>query len=106
MYLQVMTTIDSEEKARALADRVLAKRLAGCVQLVGPVTSMYWWQGVREQAEEWLLVCKSTENLYERLESCIQENHPYDCPEIIATPVVRGSAAYLEWLAGDLDADD
>ncbi len=81
----------------ALVDR----RLAACVQVVGPVESRYRWEGRVETATEWLCVAKTTAERYDELEAAIGELHSYDVPEILAVPVVRGSAAYLRWLGDE-----
>ena len=101
-YLQVFTTTGTKTDAQAIASAVVAQRLAGCVQIVGPITSTYWWQAEIETAEEWLCVVKSRRDLYEALEKVILETHPYDVPEILAIPVITGSKSYLEWLDGEL----
>ena len=59
-YMQVVTTIDSEESAERLARGITGARLAACVQIVGPIKSIYWWQGELEDAREWQLVMKTT----------------------------------------------
>jgi periplasmic divalent cation tolerance protein len=100
--IQVLTTVGSEEDARAIARALVERRLAGCVQLIGPITSTYWWQGSVEDDTEWLCVIKSTADLYEALERAIQEVHPYEVPEILAVPVLKGSQGYLDWLRGEL----
>jgi periplasmic divalent cation tolerance protein len=99
---QVITATKTEANAQAIARTVIEKRLAACVQIVGPITSTYWWQGEIETAEEWLCVIKSREDLYEALEEAIREVHPYDVPEILVVPVVAGSKSYLDWLDGEL----
>ena len=101
-YIQVLTTTETKADAQAIAHAVVEKRLAGCVQIIGPMTSTYWWQEEIETAEEWLCVIKSRKDLYEALEKAILEAHPYDVPEILATPVIAGSQGYLEWLDGEL----
>jgi periplasmic divalent cation tolerance protein len=100
--IQVLTTVGSEEDARAIARALVERRLAGCVQLIGPITSTYWWQGSVEDDTEWLCVIKSTADLYAVLERAIQEVHPYEVPEILAVPVLMGSQGYLDWLRGEL----
>jgi periplasmic divalent cation tolerance protein len=100
--IQVVTTAATQADAQAIARALLQKRLAGCVQIVGPITSSYWWQGAIETAEEWLCVIKSRRDLFEELEAAIREVHPYDMPEILAVPVTAGSKGYLEWLDGEL----
>jgi periplasmic divalent cation tolerance protein len=99
--LAVLTTVDSADAARALARGAVAARLAACAQVGGPVTSVYRWQGAVETAEEWQVAFKTTAEAYGRLEAWLLSEHPYDTPEVIATEVVRGSAAYLEWVAAE-----
>jgi periplasmic divalent cation tolerance protein len=101
-YLQVLTTVPTRDAARAIARLLLDQRLAACVQIVGPIESSYWWQGVIETSEEWQCVAKTRLDFYERLEAAILSAHPYDVPEIVATRIERGQAGYLDWLAGQL----
>jgi periplasmic divalent cation tolerance protein len=96
--IQVITTTGTKQDASKVARALIEARLAACVQVVGPVTSRYWWKDEIEEAEEWLCLIKTTANLFERLEQAIRAAHPYDVPEILATPVVAGSADYLAWL--------
>jgi periplasmic divalent cation tolerance protein len=102
-YIQVMTTTDQEQEATMLADLLLEARLAACVQIVGPITSRYWWQGEVEQATEWLCVIKTTRRLLDRLVATLQDAHSYDVPEITATPIVGGNPAYLEWIGAETE---
>ncbi len=97
--LTVLTTTDAEDKARDLASGAVRARLAACAQITGPVTSVYRWEGAIETAQEWQILLKTSAARYDALEAWLTEAHDYDTPEIIATPVVRGSAAYLEWVA-------
>ncbi len=103
-YLQVLTAIDSEEKARTLQRVLLEERAAACVQVVGTVHSAYWWQGEIEEAEEWLCVAKTRASSYGRLESLIKQNHPYETPEIVALPIVAANQDYLEWIRTETTA--
>lgn len=100
-YVQVMTTTDQEQEAASLADALLQERLAACVQVLGPVTSRYWWQGELEQATEWLLVIKTRGELLDRLVETLREKHSYDTPEITATPIIGGNPAYLAWIRAE-----
>ena len=97
-YIQVFTTIEKREDARKIAGQAVEKRLAACVQVLGPLTSTFWWDNKIDEAEEWLLIMKTRDDLYNDLEGLIRELHPYDVPEIIASPVVSGSRSYLDWL--------
>lgn len=101
-HIQVLTTIGSKADAQAIADALVAQRLAACVQVVGPITSTYRWQGQVETAEEWLCIAKSRSDLYAAVERAIRAVHPYEEPEILAVPVTAGSASYLRWLDDNL----
>jgi periplasmic divalent cation tolerance protein len=98
-HLQVTSAVGSREDAERIATALVELRLAACVQIVGPIRSVYRWQGSVEQADEWLCQAKTTQGRYDAVEAAIRELHSYDCPEIIATPIVAGSAAYLQWLS-------
>ncbi len=100
-FIQVMTAIGSKEDAQKIANGIIGQRLAACVQVIGPITSTYWWQDAIETAEEWLCLMKTRQDLYERVEQAIRENHPYDEPEILAMPVLAGSETYLEWIVSE-----
>ncbi|MER8188456.1 divalent-cation tolerance protein CutA [Kitasatospora sp. NPDC094015] len=95
--LVVSTTHDDEGKARALAGAVIGERLAACAQL-HPVGSVYRWEGEVRSGPEWRIDFKTPAALADRLVAFIAEHHDYDTPEIIAVPVVAGSAAYLAWV--------
>ncbi|MFD4990156.1 divalent-cation tolerance protein CutA [Streptomyces sp. NPDC058374] len=95
----VVTTVDTPDRAETLAAKAVEARLAACVQIVGPVTSVYRWQGAVENAREWQLHLKTAEWRYPALEEWLLTHHDYDTPEILATPVTGGSAAYLRWIA-------
>ncbi|HEY7256750.1 MAG TPA: divalent-cation tolerance protein CutA [Solirubrobacterales bacterium] len=100
-YVQVLTTVASEQDAMRIADELLDRRLAACVQVVGPILSRYRWRGELEQAREWQCLAKTEAGLYEEVEAAIRELHSYDEPEIIATPIVAGSSGYLAWVSSE-----
>ncbi len=100
-YLQVATTVETREQAEALARQMLEQRLAGCVQIT-QCNSMYHWQGNVEKSDEFLCVMKTRDDLFDRLQAAITQAHPYEVPEILATPVLKGNKSYLEWLTGEL----
>jgi periplasmic divalent cation tolerance protein len=97
--IQVVTTVAEQKDAEAIASAILEKRLAACVQVSGPIESRYWWNGRIERANEWTLTIKTREDAYAALEQEVLAIHPYDQPEIVATPIVKISAGYLKWLA-------
>jgi periplasmic divalent cation tolerance protein len=96
-FAVVTTTVASKDDARLLARRLVEDRLAACVQLT-PVESIYRWQGVVEEASEWMLICKIRRDDFPNVERMIRTLHSYDVPEIIMTVIDEGSAAYLAWL--------
>jgi periplasmic divalent cation tolerance protein len=97
-FLQVQTTTDSRAEAVELAHAAVQARLAACAQVAGPIASTFWWEDGIERAEEWLIMLKLPAGKYEELADFLIERHSYDEPEIIATPIVAGSAGYLDWL--------
>ena len=97
-YLQVQTTTDSRAEAVELGRGAVEARLAACAQVAGPVASSYWWEGDLERAEEWMLLLKLPPARYQELADFLTQRHSYDEPEIVATPIVAGSAAYLSWI--------
>ncbi|MBX3433834.1 MAG: divalent-cation tolerance protein CutA [Pirellulales bacterium] len=98
----VLTTAPTAAEADAIAAALVERRLAACVQIVGPVASVYRWQGRVERAEERLLVVKTTAAAYPQVEAAIRALHSYQCPEIVALPIVAGSDDYLGWLRGEI----
>jgi periplasmic divalent cation tolerance protein len=104
-HLQISTAVSTRDEADRIAAALVERRLAGCVQIVGPVQSVYRWQGALERAEEWLCVVKTRSEQFGAVASAIRELHSYECPEIIATAIVAGSADYLAWLAAQTRPD-
>jgi len=101
-YLQVQTAAGSEEEAERISAVLVERRLAACVQVIGPVASRYRWQGEVETTREWLCVAKTEAGRYAAVEAAIRELHSYDEPEIVATPVAAGSTGYLAWISASL----
>ena len=101
-YIQVITTTDNKEDSEKISDILLNRRLAGCIQIIGPITSAYWWKDRIEKASEWLCIIKSMKNLFEDINQSIREIHPYETPEILAVPIVNGDKDYLKWLEDTL----
>jgi periplasmic divalent cation tolerance protein len=97
-YIQLVTTTENKEQAEAIARALVERREAACVQIVGPITSVYRWQGQVETGQEWQCWIKSRRGLYDRIEATIRGLHPYQVPEILAMPIVAGSQAYLSWI--------
>lgn len=100
--VQVVTTTNSEQLAQAIAQDLVERRLAACVQVGSRVTSTYRWRGQIETSTEWTCTIKTVRRLYAAVESRLRELHDYEVPEILMLPVIGGSAAYLAWLHDEL----
>ncbi len=101
-YVQVVTTTGSRQQADEIAAALVARRLAACVQVAGPITSSYHWKGQIETSSEWQCVAKTREDLYPQVEQAIHLIHDYEVPEILAVPIVAASASYTAWLESEL----
>jgi periplasmic divalent cation tolerance protein len=102
-YLQVVTTASSADDARRIATALVEERLAACVQIVGPIESIYRWQGKVETAAEWQCWIKTRRQHYAAVEATIRRLHTYDVPEILALPIAAGSDRYLKWLSEETE---
>lgn len=103
--LVVTTTVPSQDLAERIADAAITEHLAACAQIAGPITSIYRWQGKVERATEWCCAFKTSPACYAALEARIRSLHPYEVPEIIATPVTHGSPPYLTWIQEQLSTN-
>lgn len=103
-FCQVTTTTGSRDAAGALARSMVEARLAACAQVLGPITSTYWWNGAVETAEEWQVQAKTHEDRRAALEDHIRQHHSYDVPEIVVTPIVAGHRPYLDWVRTEVRA--
>ena len=101
--LLVLTTVGSEEEAKQVAHALVERRLAACVNIVPRIHSVYRWQGKVENAEEWLLIIKTSKDLEEPVRTAIQELHSYELPECIAIALDGGSKEYLKWLTENVN---
>ena len=101
-FIQITTTTSNRQDADKIAAALVERRLAGCVQVGGPIASTYRWQGKVEMAEEWTCVIKTSRAQLDSIRQVFSEIHPYDVPELIVTPIVDGGAAYLKWLGEQL----
>lgn len=98
----VLNTCGSAEEAERLARQLVDRRLAACVTVISPVRSFYRWKGAVADAAEWLLLIKTSRPLFAPLCAAVESTHLYELPEIIALPVIEGSANYLSWIDGEL----
>jgi periplasmic divalent cation tolerance protein len=102
----ILCTCASKEEAVKVARALVDARLAACVNILPQIESHYRWKGAVESAEEWLLLIKSSEPLFEKVRALVAAIHSYEVPELIALPVVKGSTSYLAWLDESLQGRD
>jgi periplasmic divalent cation tolerance protein len=99
--LLVLTNLPDRASAERLADLVVGKNLAACVNILAPCRSVYRWKGAVQHDEEHPMLIKTTTERYGALEQALRSGHPYELPEIIAVPIDRGLPAYLDWVAAE-----
>lgn len=97
-YCLVMTACDNEINANQLIEALLNEGLAACIQSK-QINSAYVWKGKIEKESEVLLMIKTSENLYKKVEECILKNHTYELPEITCIPITKGYNKYLDWIS-------
>lgn len=99
----VLMTAPNADEATRIAEMLVERKLAACLQILPPMTSIYVWKGEVQRESEILLVAKSTRAKFDELEEAVRAIHSYETPEIIALPIVAGSQAYLSWLSACLE---
>jgi periplasmic divalent cation tolerance protein len=97
-FVAVLVTAGSDQEAETIASRLVEERLAACVNIVGPIRSVYRWEEGVQRDEERLLIIKTLAQSYPEVERRVRQLHSYTTPEVIALPIVAGSDAYLGWL--------
>jgi len=102
--LVVLTNLPDRAAAQRLADALIEKRLAACINILAPCRSVYRWKGAVQHDEEHPVLIKTTRERYHALEAAIRAAHPYELPEIVAVPIERGLAAYLQWVEAETAA--
>ncbi len=98
----IMSTTDSQALAEKIADELLKLKLAACVNIIPSVQSRYWWQDKINSAEEFILLIKTAEHLFNEVFLTIKQIHSYECPEIISIPIIAGSEDYLNWIKSSI----
>ena len=99
----VLTTAGSKEEAHKIARALVERRLAACVNIIPQIESVYRWQEKVEEAQEWLLLIKTSGAAFGRVRDSIKELHSYELPECISLAIEDGSAAYLKWIDDSVD---
>jgi periplasmic divalent cation tolerance protein len=99
--LLVLTNLPDRAAAERLAETLIGRQLAACVNILAPCRSVYRWKDAVQHDEEHPMLIKTTAERYPALEQAIREGHPYELPEIIAVPIERGLPAYLAWVAAE-----
>ena len=100
--LVVLSTVPDEAEASRLASALVDGKLAACVNIVGPVRSVYWWEGKVQNDSEVLMICKTDEDHLDSLTRTVLDMHPYTCPEVVALSIVGGAPDYLAWIGESL----
>ncbi len=101
--IHITTTSDNKESLEKIARGLLEDRLASCVQILGPMKSLYWWKEKITESDEWLGIIKTRKDLYKRVEERIKEQHHYELPEIIAFEADNGLPAYGNWVLAETE---
>ena len=99
----VLTTAGSSDEAKKIAQELVERRLASCVNIIPQIQSVYRWQGQVESAEEWLLLIKTRSRRFDEVRDAIEALHSYELPECIMLEIAEGDKAYLDWLAKNTD---
>ena len=99
----MLSTTASREEANTIASALVSRRLAACVNILGPIASMYRWKGEVERSEEFLLLIKSTEAQRPAIQQALRELHSYEVPELISFAIEAGLESYLNWIAGSVE---
>ena len=104
--LVVFSTAPDEDVASSIAAALVGKKLAACVNILGPVRSVYWWNGQVQNDSEVLMICKTDAKHLDSMTRTLLDLHPYDCPEVVALPIVGGAPDYLAWIGDSLGNSD
>lgn len=98
MHVVVFVTTSSVKEAEQIAQALLEKRLAACINIVPCVHSRFWWKGKIERCDEALIIIKSKSEVFDELIESVRAIHSYEVPEILAVPVKLGFTEYLSWI--------
>ncbi|MFP4496981.1 MAG: divalent-cation tolerance protein CutA [Vulcanimicrobiota bacterium] len=101
MYITIFVTVPDEKTGETIARNILKERLAACANMVKQIRSFYWWEDEIQDDQEYLLIIKTKLGLFNNLKETIVQLHPYDVPEIVAMPIIKGHEPYLKWLSNE-----
>ncbi len=101
-YLVVLVTVADGDQAHRIASELLSRRKAACVNIVPGVSSLFWWQGKLDSAQESILIIKTKASVLDELVALVRQLHSYEVPEIVALPIVGGNQDYLEWVGNEV----
>ncbi len=104
-YVVVFMTASDKKEASKIVRRLLNERLIACANIVGPVSSLFWWEGKIDEASEFLVIMKSRKDLFKRLCERVKETHSYEVPEVLELPITEGLPSYLEWVSASLHGE-
>lgn len=105
MHIVVFVTAKDKQEAQKIVRRLVEDKLIACANIVDGVKSVFWWQGKTDEADETLLIMKSEKRLFKKIAAAVKALHSYDLPEVIALPIVEGSADYLKWMKESLSRE-
>ena len=101
-YVQIFTTTPNKKLAKKIAETLLEKKLAACIQILGPIDSTYRWKGKLANSKEYLCLIKSKQNQAGAIFRQLKKLHTYDVPEFIVTPISGGNKEYLRWIDSEV----
>lgn len=101
-YILVMVTTPNREEAEKIVITLLEKKLIACANILGPVSSRFWWQGKIDEADEYVVFMKTEKRFFEEVVKHVRRLHSYEIPEIIASPIIKGLKPYLKWISNNL----
>ncbi|NIS81960.1 MAG: divalent cation tolerance protein CutA [Anaerolineales bacterium] len=102
-HIIVLVTTATRDEAEKITPRLLEQKLIACANIIGPVSSVFWWKGKINRESEFLVLMKTRLDLFEKVAKTIKQMHSYEEPEIIAVPITKGEQSYLNWLNSSLE---
>jgi periplasmic divalent cation tolerance protein len=102
-YRLLLSTAGTREEAQLIARALVERRLAACANIVGPIESVYRWKGEVEESQEFLLLIKTTADLFPKIQGAIRKLHSYEVPELIQLPIETGLPSYLKWISENIE---